>query len=103
MQLYAVVVNEVLPLLVAATDQAPEPEDVKAGWTGLTVFLGLCVALAVLGWGLTKQLRRTERNRDAGAFGPVEEQEPRPGQVPRIPFDDEVTDEGNRPDDAGQH
>ncbi|WP_127479987.1 hypothetical protein [Nocardioides pantholopis] len=97
MQLYAVVVHEVLPLLVAATDEAPEPEDVKAGWTGFGVFLGLCVALAFLGWALTKQLRRTERNRDAGVFGPVENG---PAETPVEITEEQAADEGHRPDDA---
>ena len=56
-----------------ATDQAPEDEDVKAGWTAFAIFIGLIVAVALLGWALTKQLKRAERNRRSGAFGPVDE------------------------------
>ncbi|WP_182525982.1 hypothetical protein [Nocardioides dongkuii] len=59
---------------VLAADQAPEPEDVKAGWTAFVGFLLLIAALALLGWSLTKQLRRTEANRKAGVFGPVDDE-----------------------------
>lgn len=51
-------------------DELPKPADVKAGWTAFAIFLGLIVALAVLGWALTKQLKRTDANRRSGAFGP---------------------------------
>lgn len=59
-----------------ATDETPEPEDVKAGWTAFAIFLGLAVAVGLLGWALTKQLKRTEANRKAGAFGPVDDEDP---------------------------
>ena len=55
-----------------ATDRAPEDEDVKAGWTAFAIFIGLIAAVALLGWALTKQLKRAERNRQSGAFGPVD-------------------------------
>jgi ABC-type nitrate/sulfonate/bicarbonate transport system substrate-binding protein len=52
-------------LLVMAQD-VPEPEDVKAGWLGLTVFLLLIAAVAFLGFSLRKHLRRVnfEEQRD---------------------------------------
>jgi nitric oxide reductase large subunit len=48
-----------------ATD-GPKPEDVKAGWTAFAVFLLLLVAVALLGWSLSRQLKRAERNKEAG-------------------------------------
>ena len=58
-------------LLVDRPDDTPKPEDVKAGWTAFAIFLLLALAVVGLGVALTKQLRRTEANRKAGAFGPV--------------------------------
>lgn len=66
-----------------ATDEAPEAEDVKAGWTAFAIFIGLIVAVALLGWALTKQLKRTEANRRAGAFGPVDDEADAPTDDPR--------------------
>jgi hypothetical protein len=64
----------VLPDLVTLlADQAPEPEDVTAGWTALVVFLLLIAAVAFLGFSLVKQLRKAEAARKAGVYGPVEE------------------------------
>ncbi|WP_166133490.1 hypothetical protein [Nocardioides ochotonae] len=81
MELYNVLVAEVMPVLMERLDETPKPEDVKAGWVGFGVFLALCVAVGLLGWALTRQLRRTDANRKAGAFGPY--REPRPDT--RIP------------------
>lgn len=58
-----------LPLLVSYADKTPRPNDVKAGWGALLVFVLLGLAVAFLGWALTRQLKRTQRNADAGAFG----------------------------------
>ena len=57
-----------LTLLAAATE-GPAPEDVKAGWVALVVFLLLALAVAFLGWSLTKQLRKAQNAKDAGAYG----------------------------------
>lgn len=58
------------PLLtVLAAQDAPEPEDVVAGWMGFAVFIGLILAVAILGWSLTKHLKKAQRAADAGAFG----------------------------------
>jgi len=78
----AVHAADALSLVLAATDPVPEKEDVKAGWTAFAIFLGLAAAVALLGWALTKQLKRTEANRRAGAFGPVDDPE-EPGEERR--------------------
>ncbi|WP_372728679.1 hypothetical protein [Nocardioides sp.] len=59
----------VTEVLVRLTEQGPEPEDVKAGWTAFAMFLLLGAAVVVLGLSLVKQLRRAQAARDAGAFG----------------------------------
>ena len=53
-------------LLVAGG--APEPEDVKAGWTAFAIFLLLGVAVAFLGRSLFKHLRKVEVAQEAGVY-----------------------------------
>ena len=55
--------------LLAAVEEGPAPEDVKAGWTALIIFVLLAVAVALLGWSLTKRLRNAQAAKDAGAYG----------------------------------
>jgi len=69
-------------LLVRVTDQiekGPEPEDVKAGWIALVVFLGLAAAVVLLAFSLVKQLRKAQAAKDAGVYGdePVTPEESR--------------------------
>ena len=59
-----------LAAVVRAADPVPADEDVTAGWTALLVFLGLAVAVAVLGWSLTNHLRKARENAERGVFGP---------------------------------
>jgi hypothetical protein len=68
-----------VPAFVSAADQAPAPEDVKAGWVAFAVFLALCVAVTLLGISLTRHLRTARTNAEQGAFGPVDKQ---PGRHP---------------------
>jgi hypothetical protein len=55
--------------LVAAVTEGPAPEDVKAGWVALIIFLLLALSVAFLGFSLTKQLRKAQAAKDAGAYG----------------------------------
>ena len=57
-----------LTSLVPLADKMPKPEDVKAGWTAFTIFLLLLAAVALLGWSLTRQLRKAQAAKDAGVF-----------------------------------
>ena len=50
-------------------DPVPADNDVTAGWTALIVFVGLIVAVVVLGVSLAKQLRKAQAARDAGVYG----------------------------------
>ena len=73
------VVYTVADVVVRLTDKPPEDEDVKAGWTAFVIFLLLIGAVAVLGFSLSKQLRKAQAAKDAGVFGdvaPVEDAEP---------------------------
>ena len=61
-------------------DESPQPADVKAGWTAFAVFLLLLVAVALLGWSLSRQLKKAQRNKEAGILPSAKE---RPGHAPR--------------------
>lgn len=58
--------------LVRAAEEAPDPNDVVAGWVGFAVFIGLVVAVALLGVSLTKHLRKTDRAAEQGVYGDPE-------------------------------
>lgn len=53
---------------VAAADGAPEPTDVKAGWTALVIVLLLVVATVLLSVSLVRQLRKAQASQDAGLY-----------------------------------
>jgi len=57
-------------VLLFLTDptEAPAAEDVKAGWVAFALFIGLCLAVAFLGWSLVKQLRKAQAAKDAGVY-----------------------------------
>ncbi len=65
--------------LVSTKDKVPDPEDVTAGWLGFWVFIGLIVAVALLGWSLSRHLRRARDNEAAGMFAAGAKEE-RPAQ-----------------------
>jgi TRAP-type C4-dicarboxylate transport system permease small subunit len=57
-----------LHLLSTLTTQAPEAEDVTAGWVGAVVLVGLILAVVFLGFSLVKQLRKAQAAEDAGLY-----------------------------------
>jgi hypothetical protein len=59
-----------LPLLVKGADKVPAPEDVKAGWGAFALFIALAVAVALLGWSLSRHLRKANANAELGLFDP---------------------------------
>ena len=61
------------PAIVAGADKVPAPDDVKAGWLAFAVFIALAVAVAFLGFSLTKHLRKASHNAELGAFDPSDE------------------------------
>ncbi len=89
----------ILPAVTASltvlTDEAPAPEDVKAGWTAFAVFFLLIAAVVFLGFSLVKQLRKAEAARKAGVYGdPVEESGDVADEEPRDrPTADQPTDD----------
>ena len=56
------------PLLVSWADKVPAPNDVKAGWVAFAVFIGLALAVAFLGFSLTRHLRKARDNAERGVF-----------------------------------
>lgn len=59
-----------LPLLLAlATDPVPTDNDVKAGWTAFAIFLLLLLAVALLGWSFSRQMKKVKKANDEGVYG----------------------------------
>jgi hypothetical protein len=65
-------------LVLALEDPTPKPEDVKAGWGAFAIFIGLIVAVALLGWSLVRQLRKAARAQEAGLY----DESPAPSSTP---------------------
>lgn len=59
----------VASLTVFLVDQTPKDEDVTAGWTAFAIFILLGIAVALLGWSLTRQLRKAQHSKDTGVYG----------------------------------
>ena len=56
-------------VLLKPGEKAPDDKDVVAGWTGALVFVALILAVAIIGWALTRSLRTAQRAKDSGVFG----------------------------------
>jgi hypothetical protein len=63
-------------LWILAKDTVPKDEDVVAGAWGAVTFVGLLLALAVLGYSLNKHLRKAQQAKDAGVFGDDDPKQP---------------------------
>jgi hypothetical protein len=57
---------------VVLVDKTPSDKDVKAGWGAFALFIALGVAVALLGWSLTRHLKKTKLNAESGVFGEYE-------------------------------
>ncbi|GGO71665.1 hypothetical protein [Nocardioides deserti] len=93
---------DLLPLaadaLVRAADQAPKPEDVKAGWLAFGIFIALAVAVGLLGWSLVRRLRKAQASEDAGLYGPSNR---RPRSAEALPLAGQDTPEQDAPESPG--
>lgn len=67
-------------LIDTAVDTAPDENDVVAGWTAFALFGLLILAVAVLGFSLTKRLKNVEKAADAGLYDPSTERRQRPAR-----------------------
>jgi hypothetical protein len=65
----AAVLMPVADLVVSAADKTPEDNDVVAGGWGALVFVALILAVVVLGFSFSKQLRKVQAAKDAGVYG----------------------------------
>lgn len=61
--------HPVVALTLRLADEAPQPEDVKAGWTAFVIFLLLGLAVVLLAISLVKQLKKAQAAKDAGVYG----------------------------------
>jgi hypothetical protein len=64
--------NTVWMILLPLAQKVPEPEDVKAGWLGFSVFLALAAAVVLLWLSMRRHLKKV-----------TFEEEPDPGPRPR--------------------
>jgi hypothetical protein len=55
--------------LIEVIGAAPKDEDVVAGPIGFVIFIGLVIAVALLGWSLNKHLKKAHRAEEAGVYG----------------------------------
>jgi hypothetical protein len=62
-----------VPAILAGADKVPAPQDVKAGWLAFAVFIALGLAVAVLGFSLSRHLRKADHTAEQGAFDPSDE------------------------------
>lgn len=61
-----------LPLILRLDDinqQPPKDDDVVAGWMGFLIFVLLLVAVALIGWSLSRQFKKLKAAKEAGVFG----------------------------------
>ena len=65
-----------VPLVVWVADQAPEDDDVVAGWTAFAIFGLLIVAVVFLAFSLVKQLRKVDKAEAAGLYDPSDKKRP---------------------------
>ncbi len=71
-----------LQLILPLVEKGPEPDDVVAGWTAFGIFGLLILAVVILGFSLTKHLKRAEQSEAEGRFAPSrKKQRPAPPQA----------------------
>lgn len=87
LELFDVQILSALLPLADNPHEVPEPEDVKAGWTALAIWLTMAVVVGLLGWSMLRRLKGSLKARDEGVYG-----DPRPvGKAPQ--YEDEDEDE----------
>jgi hypothetical protein len=77
----AAVLMPVADLIVSAADKTPKDDDVVAGGWGALVFVALILAVVVLAFSFTKQLRKAQAAKDAGVYGEDDQDEPDAAQA----------------------
>lgn len=74
----------VATFVTLAVDKTPAKEDIKAGWLAFGIFIALAFAVGFLGWSLTRHLKKTKTNAEAGVFGAVDPQHSQDPQDPQV-------------------
>ncbi len=90
-----------VPLITLAVDGVPEDEDVVAGWTAFGLFGLLILAVAVLGFSLTKRLKNAARAAEEGLYDPSDPKPDRPARglaAAREMREQAARDDADRPD-----
>lgn len=59
--------------LDGVNQKPPADNDVVAGWVAFLVFILLAVAVAFLGWSLSRQFKKVRAAQEAGVFDDPEE------------------------------
>lgn len=64
---------DLLSSIIATAQDTPRPvpedNEVRAGYVALFLWIGMAVAVALLGWSLIRQFRKVNAARDAGLYG----------------------------------
>jgi len=62
--------NTLVSSLALLVDKTPPDAKVTAGWGAFGIFILMAVAVALLGWSLSRHLKKAQRNADEGVFAP---------------------------------
>lgn len=76
-QILIALLPQLADAVVSAKDKVPAPDDVTAGWLGFWVLIALILAVVLLGFSLSRHLRRARNNAEAGMFAPSPERRKR--------------------------
>ena len=60
--------NAVMVALLPLVDKVPRDEDVKAGWVAFALFILLAVAVILIGWALTRSLKKSNATAELGGY-----------------------------------
>ncbi|RYB94971.1 hypothetical protein EUA93_11820 [Nocardioides oleivorans] len=58
-----------LLIVLAVDDPTPADNDVVAGPIAFAIWIGMILAVVVIGFSLVKQLRKAQAAKDAGVYG----------------------------------
>ena len=68
--MFSLIAAHISAFAAAPSDPTPTPDQTVAGPWGFLVFIVLVIAVALLGWSLTRQLKKAQRAADEGKYDP---------------------------------
>lgn len=68
--MFSLIAAHVSAFAAVPTDPTPKDNNVVAGPWGFLVFILLVLAVAFLGWSLSRQLKKAQRAEDEGKYDP---------------------------------